>query len=393
MFEQQPFPFKLGRLPVKYDYRTLHGAKYMKEVSPPPPAVDYASAVPTIRMYANDEIGDCTFAALGHATGLWTYDATKNEFVFTDNQIIKGYSDVSGYNPVTGANDNGCNELDVLNYWRKTGVAGHKLLAYVALDITDHFQLMQAINLFGAIYTGFNVPQSAIDQNYAGQTWDVVANDGGIVGGHAVSIGEYDANGLTCFTWAMRQRMTWRFWDAYFEESYAIVTVDWLDANGKDPQGFDIDTLQVDLVAVGNKQPTPTPTPTPTPGVSVTGVSVSPTSLSLAVGKEAQLSVVVTPSNAADPSVTWTSQNPNVASVDSAGNVTGIAKGATVVTATANDTTNGTLSGQCALLVTPGSGCATLAAYLGLARKDPTIASQDAKFLKALQAAEKVLKS
>ena len=53
----------------------------------------------------------------------------------SDKQVVAAYSAITGYNPSTGANDNGAVEIDVLNYWRQTGIAGHKIGAYVALGL------------------------------------------------------------------------------------------------------------------------------------------------------------------------------------------------------------------------------------------------------------------
>ena len=69
----------------------------------------------------NDKIGDCTCAAAGHLIMEWTSLAQPKMFTPTDPQIVAAYSAITGYNPKTGANDNGAAELDVLNYWRKTG--------------------------------------------------------------------------------------------------------------------------------------------------------------------------------------------------------------------------------------------------------------------------------
>ena len=38
-----------------------------------------------------------------------------------------------------------------------------------------------------------------------------------------------------------------RFCSHYIDEAWAIVNPDFLDLNGKSPQGFDIDQLQADL--------------------------------------------------------------------------------------------------------------------------------------------------
>lgn len=70
----------------------------------------------------------------------------------------------------------------------------------------------------------------------------------------------------------------------------------------------------------------------PTPA---TGISISATGeTTLNVNKEVQLSAEVLPANATDKSVTWDSSNPEVASVNVNGLVTGITPGETVITAT-----------------------------------------------------------
>lgn len=71
--------------------------------------------------------------------------------------------------------------------------------------------------------------------------------------------------------------------------------------------------------------------------VPVTGVTISDASLTLAVGGTYQLSATVTPSNASDKSVTWTSSNTSVATVSSSGLVTAKASGSATITVTTKD--------------------------------------------------------
>lgn len=71
--------------------------------------------------------------------------------------------------------------------------------------------------------------------------------------------------------------------------------------------------------------------------VGVTEVSLSQTSASLTVGDTLQLIATVSPSAATDKTVSYTSSDPAVATVDSAGNVTAIAAGTVTVTVTAQD--------------------------------------------------------
>lgn len=72
--------------------------------------------------------------------------------------------------------------------------------------------------------------------------------------------------------------------------------------------------------------------------ISVTSVKLTISATELEAGKTATATVKVTPSDAADASVTWSSSNPSVATVDNKGIVTAKAKGSATITATSNDT-------------------------------------------------------
>ena len=56
--------------------------------------------------------------------------------------------------------------------------------------------------------------------------------------------------------------------------------------------------------------------------VAVTGVSLDKTTLTLAAGENAKLTATVTPANATNKNVTWSSSDDAIATVDSKGNVT-----------------------------------------------------------------------
>lgn len=70
--------------------------------------------------------------------------------------------------------------------------------------------------------------------------------------------------------------------------------------------------------------------------VSVTGVTVSPTTLELKEGTTGTLTAAVAPSNAAKTSVTWSSSNESVATVNG-GTVTAVAEGTATVTVRTDD--------------------------------------------------------
>jgi hypothetical protein len=71
--------------------------------------------------------------------------------------------------------------------------------------------------------------------------------------------------------------------------------------------------------------------------VPVTGITVSPSTATVEVGNNVQLTATVSPSNATNKAVTWSSSNGSVASVNSDGLVTGNAVGQAVITATTED--------------------------------------------------------
>ena len=98
----------------------------------------------------------------------------------------------------------------------------------------------------------------------------------------------------------------------------------------------------------GGKTATCTVTVT-NPAVPVQSVSLDKTTLSLNVGENTTLTATVTPSNADDKTITWSSSNTAVATVDANGKVTAVAAGEAVITVT---TTDGGKTATCAVTVT-----------------------------------------
>ena len=250
-----PRKLKLGKSVARHDPRTLLLASSLTAALPTPPAnFDLTAKVGTSwGMMDNDQIGDCTCAAAGHLIMEWTANAGKKMITTTDKQIVAAYSAITGYNPVTGANDNGANEIDVLNYWRQTGIAGHKIGAYVALEPANHNHIMDSVYVFEGCYIGLQLPISAQAQTQNHQPWSGppggMTGDGkpGSWGGHAVPVVEYDARGVTVVTWGALQVMTWTFWEAYCDEAYAIISADYLNAKKFTEEGFNMQQLQEDL--------------------------------------------------------------------------------------------------------------------------------------------------
>ena len=244
---------KLGKAPPRHDKRTLKLSNYIDRAKLPtaPDSRDWTTQVSGYGVMRNDSLGDCAIAGPGHMIQTWTA-ANGAESIPSDDAIVKAYAEVSGYDPRDGSNDNGCVMLDVLNYWRNTGIGGHKILGYALIEPHDVELVKIAINLFGGTDDGFALPITAQDQS----VWDVVGD--GVSGdsaryswgGHCVPKPKYDALHPVCVTWGQRLPMTWEFFTAYCDECYAVLSTDWVNGSKTAPNGFDLDALTADLAAI-----------------------------------------------------------------------------------------------------------------------------------------------
>jgi uncharacterized protein YjdB len=86
--------------------------------------------------------------------------------------------------------------------------------------------------------------------------------------------------------------------------------------------------------------------------VPVTGVMVTPSTLTLKQGTSTSLSAVVLPDDATDQTISWSSSDSSIASVDSDGNVTAVNVGTATITATTND---GGYTSSCVVTVKPST--------------------------------------
>jgi len=243
----------LGKKPKRTDKRTLKLATYLKpeRLTLPPPALDWGHDSP-YPLYKNDEIGDCTCASAAHQVITWSMASGQSSPLPTNGDVVTAYSAVSGYDPKTGANDEGAVMLDVLNYWRRTGIGGHKILAYVEADRTNIVELELAMHLFGGLYVGLALPIVADSQ----PVWTVTDAEfegpatPGSWGGHAVHLDQYDAFGPKVRTWGKRQKMTWQWLLSYADEIYCCISTDWIGKSGLAPNGFDLVQLERDIKTV-----------------------------------------------------------------------------------------------------------------------------------------------
>lgn len=249
---------KLGKQEPRIDHRTLKMARYRIPGLVIPPEVSWVTEVPTWPMYYNDVLGDCVPAAMCHSIQQWTRYAG-NPIIPTEANALKAYEDIGGYvpddptNPQSNATDNGCNMLDALNYWRQTGIAGHKIIAFVSVNPKNADEVREAVYLFGNVFTGIQLPTSVQGFN----SWTVP--DGGTAsqngtpgswGGHCIPMVAVSPKSRTVVTWGGTLKMSPKFQIDYVDEMWAAVSLDWIEKNGLSPGQFNLAQLEADLKIV-----------------------------------------------------------------------------------------------------------------------------------------------
>jgi len=193
-------------------------------------------------MMANDRIGDCTCATMGHAIQIWTANAS-TEVDTPDAAVLGLYTAVTGYNPADPSTDNGAVLQDVLKAMQVSGLNGHTIGPYVSVDPKDHDHVRAGVHLFGGIAIGVEFMKA-----WEGMpVWDNAA--GPIAGGHAIWVCGYDPSGVTVISWGTLYRVTWDAIDARCDEAWAMLSPDW-QVNSIAPNAIDVAQLRADIALV-----------------------------------------------------------------------------------------------------------------------------------------------
>lgn len=243
----------LGKKPYVHDSRSLDLAKYTTKLPAPPAWVNWAlrAKAPWGQML-NDSLGNCTCAAVGHMIQSFTADLG-NEVTVSDSAILAAYEAVGRYVPGDPNTDQGAMVSDALKYWQKTGVGNHKISAYAEISPKSHTLQRQAIDLFGGVDIGIQLPLAA--QNMGTHwTMDGITSLGGdwapgSWGGHSVAVLAYNGWSYICVSWGELIRINTTFWDAYTDESWTTISSDFF-SGAKSASGFDLAQLQADLAAI-----------------------------------------------------------------------------------------------------------------------------------------------
>jgi hypothetical protein len=210
-----------------------------------------ARLVPYWPMYLNDQLGDCTEACKAHIMQALSLNGAGTEITVSDSTVEGWYERDAGYVPGDPSTDNGAVIQDVLQNWQDDDQALFPISAFGELRDFYHIAAVkEALYLFGSVYLGINVPQSAMDQFNNGEPWTYVG-DQNIVGGHAIPIQEIMPAGqldvVHVVTWGQLQPMNIAFMHNYVEEAWVVVSKEWFNSSGVDPSGLNLSQLQADF--------------------------------------------------------------------------------------------------------------------------------------------------
>lgn len=211
---------------------------------------DQAGKTIALSMYLNDRWGDCTCAGVGNVLRI----DSDGKLQISNQAVETGYVAVTGlegaaFNPATGANDNGCAELDVLDYWVKTGFAGNRLLGHAGVSVKNIAQIRRALHLTGPLYPGFQLstdqqsqsiwkPGPAAAGSWGGHCpplvdWYTQIPQGLVIGGVPIpaSLGQI----LAFATWGALKPGTEPYIPFACDEVHALITDVWLARNAGNP--------------------------------------------------------------------------------------------------------------------------------------------------------------
>jgi hypothetical protein len=244
--------YKLGRLaPHPEETHPRVHLKDHRSASPAPVAlpINWYSKVAQSAwgMLLNDSLGDCTAAGVLHMfQSMTTYAG--DPITPTNAEALALYERF-GYVPGDPSTDQGANEQDVLQNITKDPIAGEEVSLFAQVDVSNHEEVESALATFGPLYLGIECPESMQDQFGAGEVIDYVPGSP-IEGGHCIVLVGVDADYLYVVTWGSCVKMTWKFWEHYCDEAWAVVSKAWLEKNGNTPSGFNLSSLQAAFKAL-----------------------------------------------------------------------------------------------------------------------------------------------
>lgn len=253
---------RLGKKPARREAYKLRLADYLDTAAVlprVPPSFGHYALISNYGVLANDSVGDCVIAGGLHETMLWNAAQARSVSV-SDECAIANYTAITGYDPSqTDANgdnptDQGTDVTDAAKWRITNGLIdargrAHKIAAFVGVDPQNLAELKAAAYIFGAVGVGLELPSSAMSQFAHGLPWTPISGSHSL-GGHYVPMVGWSDGYAVGVTWGQQQLMSPQFLGDFADEAIAYLSLEDLNRHQKTPEGFDLNALRADLVAL-----------------------------------------------------------------------------------------------------------------------------------------------
>lgn len=235
---------------------------YMNANGPKQPG----ETLPAAWKAAAEGCGDCVNASAVNELKVALTDAgmgpvAAHSLVGDAETAVRLYHELTGYDPVTGANDEGTEIRARLKYAQNTGIrladgTRHKIGPYVSFDPQDVPTMLFAVKHFEAVPVGCSVTQANMDEFDRGWqsgtqiVWDYVKGSPE-VGLHCIPIaGRPTSKQWAGPNWSKNQHYTEAFRTHQISEGWAYLTPDRLRKTGLTYEGDPEATLAEYLKAL-----------------------------------------------------------------------------------------------------------------------------------------------
>ncbi|MGO9902625.1 MAG: hypothetical protein ACLP0J_23730 [Solirubrobacteraceae bacterium] len=211
--------------------------------------------------------GDCFWAGSAHEEMEAAKNAGRPIPPFSGKTIVDQYAAYTasanngqGYDPQTGANDNGTDPQQGLAWRQTTGLlddngVAYKIGQFVALAPGNLDELWEAAYVFGNVGIGIQLQQAQMDQFDAQQPWDYVAGSQGLGGHYVPVVGRASVDNSGLITWAERHGFTRAFYTNCNDEAYAYIDPERYNAvTGEAPGDYTDQDLEKFIGAFAQQQ-------------------------------------------------------------------------------------------------------------------------------------------
>lgn len=243
--------------PADKSKRVSFAAVFGTELPLPEPVRDWTDGETTRPDFGNNDVGDCTIAAIANIIIGAMRESFGKDWRPTTVDALSLYSAITGFDPsaklVKGENptDQGAVVEDVLKYVMNNGAFGHHFIGTAAIDPGNSTDIKRAIDWFGSVDLGISLPSSW-------KTADSWTMDGyfalshrwrpGSWGGHSVCAEKYDAESLYVWTWGELIPLSFDAAGVYCDTIDAVLTASWIK-RGKSPANLDLSILEERMAA------------------------------------------------------------------------------------------------------------------------------------------------